>query len=161
MKIAIMSDTHDNVQRIMTAMERIAQEEVACIIHAGDFVAPFSMQRIFEMKGDVQFVGVLGNNDGERQGLKAIAGDTLHEPPFTFELEKKRFYVTHDATKLDLDDLSKSHDIIIFGHTHKLLIERKNSTLIINPGECCGILSGKSSFVILELPDMSTRAVPF
>jgi len=39
---------------------------------------------------------------------------------------------------------------VLYGHTHKLDIHQDGKTLIINPGESCGYLTGHSTAVILD-----------
>ena len=54
-----------------------------------------------------------------------------------------------------MDELSASHkaDVIIYGHTHEIDI-RKGETLIINPGEGGGWLTGRATAVLLDLTTM-------
>ena len=159
MKIALLSDTHDNMLNVQRALDIITEEKVDAIIHAGDYVAPFALKMIVEQKGDTPFIGVFGNNDGEKRGLLRIGEGMLFDPPHEFTLADKRFYLTHDGATLDMDTLSETFDIIIFGHSHEVEIERKKDALIINPGECCGVLSGNATFVILETDELSTRVI--
>lgn len=161
MKIALMSDTHDNVHNIMAAMALIKAHAVDMIIHAGDFVAPFSLKKIFELKGDLPFIAVYGNNDGEKKGLSNIAGDTIKGLSYECIYEGKKIFVTHDIDLFDKDQLVQKYDVIISGHTHVALIEHVRDTVIINPGECCGIVTGNASIAILKLPSMSAEIIPF
>jgi hypothetical protein len=41
-------------------------------------------------------------------------------------------------------------DAVIHGHSHNKGVERKGKTLIINPGELCGYLTGKSTIALLD-----------
>jgi predicted phosphodiesterase len=41
-------------------------------------------------------------------------------------------------------------DFLIYGHTHKSDIRRAGRTLIINPGEAGGWLSGRCTAVVLD-----------
>ncbi|MEO2068814.1 MAG: metallophosphoesterase family protein [Desulfurobacteriaceae bacterium] len=51
-----------------------------------------------------------------------------------------------------VDSLAKSGDFdyILYGHTHELSTKVLNGCQIINSGELCGYLTGKSTFVILD-----------
>jgi predicted phosphodiesterase len=40
--------------------------------------------------------------------------------------------------------------VVVHGHDHKAKVERRGSTLIVNPGEVCGYVSGRSSFGVLD-----------
>ncbi|ODS31814.1 MAG: hypothetical protein SCARUB_03062 [Candidatus Scalindua rubra] len=45
MKIGIVADSHDNVPAIKKAVEYFNQSNVEFVIHAGDYIAPFSTIR--------------------------------------------------------------------------------------------------------------------
>ena len=50
MKIAVMSDTHDNIWNLEDALAIIKDEKADLIIHCGDFVAPFMLIMKFFMR---------------------------------------------------------------------------------------------------------------
>lgn len=146
MKIGILADTHDNIQAIKTAVSFFNTQDLKYVIHAGDYVAPFSLKEL--MNVSAKFFGVFGNNDGERMGLHAVCKN-LHEPPYDLILDGKHIVVTHM-----LESLSKrsklNTDIIIHAHTHMPEI-KPGMPMYINPGECGGWLNGKNTVVILDL----------
>lgn len=41
MIIGLISDTHDNLPMVEKAVKKLNQENVALVLHAGDYVAPF------------------------------------------------------------------------------------------------------------------------
>jgi putative phosphoesterase len=47
---------------------------------------------------------------------------------------------------------------VIYGHTHEIEIKKEDS-IIINPGECCGYLTGKKSIAILNLQKMDAHII--
>ncbi len=146
MKIGIIADTHDNISAIQKAVRFFNTQDIKYVIHAGDYVAPFSLKELMNLKA--RFVGVFGNNDGERRGLIGICKD-IHEPPYDIILKGKHIIITHM-----LDCLSKrssmNTDFIISAHTHVPEI-RQGKPMYINPGECCGWLNGKSTVVVLDI----------
>jgi len=71
MKIAIISDTHDNVYVIKKFISSIKKQGIKDVIHAGDICAPITL-KLF--KG-INLYFVLGNNDGDVIKLKEIAHD--------------------------------------------------------------------------------------
>ena len=157
MKIGIISDTHDNIPKIKEAIAIFNMKQVEFVIHAGDYVAPFSLAPLENLNCD--YIGVFGNNDGEKAGLTKKSQDRIKVPPHQVNLENRKIIVLHEP--YDIDNLIKSqnYDMIIYGHTHNPVIEKRNKTLIINPGECCGWLSGKSTIAIVELDDMTAELV--
>lgn len=155
MKIGIISDTHDNIPKIKSAVSIFNTKQVEFVIHAGDYVAPFSIAPLDDLKCD--YIGVFGNNDGEKVGLARKSKDRIKVPPYQITLENRKIIILHEPN--DLENLIKGqdYDIVIYGHTHNPIIERHNKTLVINPGECCGWLSGKSTIAILEPDDLSAE----
>ncbi len=71
MKIAIMSDTHDNIWNLDDALSIINEEKAEIIIHCGDFIAPFMLKELEKSQRPVY--GVLGNNDGSQYLLTKTA----------------------------------------------------------------------------------------
>ena len=62
MLVGIMADTHDNVPAIEQAVLFFNQKKVAFVVHAGDFIAPFSLKPLENLR--CPWIGVFGNNDG-------------------------------------------------------------------------------------------------
>ncbi len=71
MKVGVIADTHDNMPMIRRAMEMFKAHDVKCMIHAGDYVAPFALKEL--QKPGIKIIGVFGNNDGENRVLKNFA----------------------------------------------------------------------------------------
>ena len=157
MKIGIMSDSHDNMDKVARAVELFNQHGVEKVLHAGDIVAPFVTRPLKKL--NCQVLAVFGNNDGEKLYLKENfetinrVGE-VREPPLTFELGGKRFYLTHWPHQLDILARSAEFDVIVYGHTHDIDIRRVGETLIINPGETGGWLREKATVVVLDLETM-------
>ncbi|MGQ9617879.1 MAG: metallophosphoesterase [Candidatus Aminicenantia bacterium] len=148
MKIGIVSDTHDHRGYVKKTMEIFSKEGCSWILHAGDFVAPFIIEDI--KKYNISFIGVFGNNDGEKDGLiNAVSGfGQIENPPYSFILDGKRFLLMHRPFKIEESVID--YQIIIYGHTHKRFVDRKINSLIINPGEACGWLFNQPSIAILN-----------
>ncbi|HDN96134.1 MAG TPA: hypothetical protein ENG71_03620, partial [Thermoplasmatales archaeon] len=66
--------------------------------------------------------------------------------------------VTHEPSIVDA--LATKYDIVIYGHTHEKDL-RVGKSLIINPGECCGYLTGKRSIAILYPDEMKAKFIDF
>lgn len=155
MKLGVLSDSHDQLDRIRDALEVFARAEVDGIIHAGDFVAPFAAKPIAAFAGPVY--AVFGNNDGEHPGLcAAIKG--IVPGPLQIELGHRRIVVHHILDQIP-DDVIAWAEIVIFGHTHKIVNERRRGKLYLNPGETCGWLTGSATVAILEPEDMKAGIV--
>ncbi|MBU1998745.1 MAG: metallophosphoesterase [Candidatus Omnitrophota bacterium] len=153
MLLGIFSDTHDNLPLIEKAVRFFNQQAVDFVLHAGDFVAPFSVNKIKKLKCD--WKGIFGNNDGEQKGLSVISEGRIQSGPLRVKLEGKEITLVHDIMQIEPDN--EPAKIIICGHTHKPQIINQGSKLVINPGECCGWLWGKASVALLELNTLKAK----
>ena len=154
MKIGIIADSHDRLSTLKKAIKILKMENVEFLLHAGDIIAPFVVPILAE--SGVPVYAVYGNNDGERKGLKeAFAKYNLRieEPPFCFIYKDLRITLFHEFSENEFD--AKENDLIVFGHTHKPEIVEGNP-LILNPGELCGWVYGRSTFMLLDTVNMET-----
>lgn len=159
MKIGIISDTHDNLDRTKEAVNVFNQERVSLVIHAGDFIAPFILVKVLKnLKAPL--IGVFGNNDGEKEGLKkSIEGwGKIHPSPYEFKWKERKILISHEISSLKGKDLSL-FSLVVLGHTHQPEVKKEKKTLIINPGECGGWLYGKSTVGIIDLEKNSARII--
>jgi len=152
MKIGIVSDTHDNIKKIKEMVAILNSRGIDFMLHAGDFVAPFSLVPLNELK--CGWIGVFGNNDGERKGLIESSGGCIKNPPYFMEKSSKRIVLIHEFKDIDAD-------ILVCGHTHKPKINHGNNKLIINPGEVCGWITGKSSLAVLDTDSLEAEIIYF
>jgi uncharacterized protein len=149
-KIGIMSDSHDNLPAIRAAVELFNREKVDLVIHAGDVVAPFTAREIKKLHCPYKIV--LGNNDGEILGLYNIYEGNIFQPPFFLTVNGKSIVVLHDASLLQELKSAQTYDFIIYGHDHKSFVEHlSGGTIVVNPGECGGWVTGNSTVAILCL----------
>ncbi|BBB32342.1 conserved hypothetical protein [Thermotomaculum hydrothermale] len=153
MKVAIFSDTHDNLTLFKKGIDYCKKQGIFTIIHAGDIISPFTI-RVFGDYSQFNFIGVFGNNDGEMRYLKKLY-KTIYYPPHFFEINGKKIALTHNPETLDFDKTDT--DIIIYGHTHEKDLRENNEKLIINPGEACGYLTGEPTFAILETDNLEVK----
>jgi hypothetical protein len=159
MKIGLISDTHDDMKACFKACEAFNSEGVKVILHAGDFIAPFVVPVFAQSK--LKLIGVYGNNDGDRLFLSEKfreAGFELHRGPHEFDLASRRICLMHEPYCLESLVKSGNYDLVVYGHTHKLAISEEG-TLVINPGEACGYLTGKATCAVVDLGDMSGKVI--
>jgi putative phosphoesterase len=148
--IGILSDTHDNLVRVREAVRLFNDSACDLVIHAGDFVAPFTVEELRNLRAPLK--AVFGNCDGERAGLaRAFEGlGELRAAPLKFSHAGLRFLVCHLDAPVERQLASKAFDVIVFGHTHRPLTELRDGVLLVNPGETGGWLRGKSTVALLD-----------
>ncbi len=157
--IGIMSDSHDHMKAISAAVEVFNQSEVELVVHAGDLIAPFT-SREFE-KLQVPFEAIFGNNDGERRGLRAAYAKLCALEDFKeLEVDGRKIAVIHGTNEMLVDALTESrkYDLVIRGHTHQMEVS-EGETMVINPGETCGYVSGVKTVILLDTQDLSWETV--
>jgi len=156
MLIGVMSDSHDHQEKLKKAVESFNARGVGIVIHAGDFVAPFSLKCLESLS--CPWIGVFGNCDGERKGLTLKSEGRIQEPPYELNLGGKSIYVTHNLEDVP-DGKVPGRDIVIYGHTHEPAVSLKEKQLYINPGELCGVLTGKSTVAVVDTEAMTAEVV--
>ncbi len=158
-----MSDTHDNLPLLDKAIELLNREKVDFVLHAGDYVAPFTVVHFKQLQA--KLIGVFGNNDGDHPFLAKRFADIEKA-----QLRGNFAEVTADGAKIVLlhgedQELLQSlvntghYDVVVHGHFHEAKIYKKGKTTIINPGEVCGYLSGKSTIALLDTETLEAKIV--
>ncbi len=71
MKIAVISDSHDNIWKLEEAIPILVQTDA--VIHCGDIIAPFMVKRLAERLSEIHIHIVWGNNDGDKGLLSKVA----------------------------------------------------------------------------------------
>ncbi len=158
MKLGIMTDSHDNVPMVRRAVELFNRRKVDLVIHAGDFIAPFAVAPLADL--DCRVVAVFGNNDGEREVLarKFEAIGEVHPVLADTEIGGRRVAAMHYPELADPIAASGRYDLVIYGHTHEIDV-RRGETVMVNPGETGGWLTGRSTAAIVELERMEVEIV--
>jgi len=149
MLIGILADSHDNLPCLSKAVEIFNERKVNYVFHAGDFVSPFTSKPLNNL--NCKLVGVFGNNDGDKLLLKnRFKGvGEIYEDVYEDVIDNKRIILVHKEKLVEKLAKSGEYDIIIYGHTHKVDL-REGKTLIVNPGECGGWLTGNPTVAILD-----------
>jgi len=152
--IGAISDTHDNLPQIEKAVQSLNEQKVGLVFHAGDYVAGFVIPRLAKL--NCPLIGVFGNNDGDHELLKKRFGETsnctIHDRFTQVTVEGYRIALLHGHETELLSAIIDSgyFDAVIHGHSHNMGIERRGKTLVINPGELCGYITGKSTFALID-----------
>jgi putative phosphoesterase len=145
------------------AVKRLNEENVGLVLHAGDYVAPFVVPKFKDLKA--RLIGVFGNNDGDHALLIKRFNENksleLHGSFAEITVDGLRVALLHGHEEELLEALveSEGFDVVVHGHTHKVEVYKKGRTLIVNPGEVCGYLSGKSTIALFDTVKREVRLV--
>lgn len=160
MIVGVISDTHDNASAIKKGIEIFNRRQADLLIHLGDIVAPFSALLLGAFNGEIR--AVYGNNDGERAGLAELFaknGWILRDRPDLFEYQGRLIAALHEPDHIERYARRDDVDLILYGHTHKAKIERRDSKLIFNPGEGGGWTTGSATVGLIDLDDLEAEIV--
>lgn len=158
--IGVMSDSHDNVTQIRKAVSLFKDAGCDLVVHAGDVVAPFAARELSALGCPVK--AVFGNCDGEKQGLEAALEKfgEIKDAPLIIEHAGRRILLVHYHFSVATYAASEKYNIVIFGHTHKPIAQKEGKTLLLNPGEAGGWLTGKSTVALLDPEKLEAKIVP-
>ena len=161
MRIGVVSDTHNHLRNVRLIVELFNAAAVDRVIHTGDITHAGTLEVFSGLEAEL--VGVFGNNDLERDALEATAarhGIRLADPPLSLSWAERRLLVVHDPHFLSEEQLA-AHDVVLHGHTHRPVHERRSGALVFNPGECAGWLAGHNAVGVLELQSLEVEWLRF
>jgi len=146
MLIGVISDTHDRLPMIERALGVFDRHGVEALIHPGDFIAPFALKPLVACNKPLH--ATFGNNDGERAGLERLLPDLVDRPLFV-ELGGHTILIHHFIDWCRPEDIARA-DIVTTGHTHEVATRQQDGTCLLNPGECCGWVTGRCTVALLD-----------
>lgn len=137
MRIAVISDIHDNLWNLAPAIEYLstAADRMIC---CGDLCSPFVMDLLARFPGPVDIV--FGNNDADlfRITRKASHSLRVHGEFFEAEMDGKKIAVNHFDYLARPIAASGVYDMVCYGHNHNFSVARVGRSLAINPGPIMG-----------------------
>lgn len=152
MKLAVLSDTHDNIENLGKAIDIIGKQQAEAIIHCGDIIAPFMLKQF--QQAQIPLHCVFGNNDGDKYLLTKTAAAsngliTLYG--LLGEIDFQEFFVgfTHEPQMAEGLAATGKYDLVCFGHTHMPRQEQIGKTILLNPGDVMG-KEGNPGFCMVD-----------
>ena len=144
MRILVVSDTHGNESMLFKAHQQAGK--IDAVIHTGD--GELDAQMLEETLGGT-VLRVAGNCDhgstAPRELLITLAGKRL------LIVHGDRYTVKNGLEALVAQGKASGADAILFGHTHRALVEQRDDLLLLNPGTLWG-RAPFLSYAILEIP---------
>jgi putative phosphoesterase len=119
LEVGVISDTHGLLRPEALA----ALEGAQVILHAGDVGASHVLEELGQI---APVLAVRGNTDG---GWARLLPERRH-----LELGGVPLLLLHDRALLGLDPVREGLALIVFGHSHQPLAEKKRRVLWFNPG---------------------------
>lgn len=157
MLVGVLSDTHLKEGRQLPPWLRGLLRGVDMILHAGDVL---DMSVIDELSDIAPTCAVRGNMD---------RGDTAASLPERRVVEAGGFRIglTHGygapwgmARKVLAEFSDEEVDCVVFGHTHRPLVEMSGGVLLFNPGTALDLrFSSRRTMGMLEISDTVTPKI--
>lgn len=146
MKVLIVSDTHRKNENFFRVMEKV--KKVDLVIHCGD--AEGAEYGISEAAGCPLQI-VLGNND--------FFSDLPRELEFmvgryrVWLLHGHNYYVSMENEMIKKEAIERGADIVMYGHTHKPVVQREDHIIALNPGSLTYPRQEgkKPSYIVMEI----------
>jgi hypothetical protein len=152
-RILIVSDTHRKNENYLKAVEEA--EELDMVIHLGDIEGD---EDVIENAVDCPVEMVAGNND--------FFSDLPSEK--TLQIGKYRVMITHGHRyyigmgneMLKKEAIANGADIVMYGHTHRPVIDISKNIIAINPGSLSYPRqeNKKPSYIIMEIDESDGEA---
>lgn len=148
MKILIVSDTHSSTKNYLKAVDK--EDDLDMVLHLGDVE---DREHVIEDAVSCPVVIVAGNNDYYsnlptekrfRIGKYSVMMTHGH-----------RYYINMGLGRLKKEAAAKGADIVMYGHTHKPMIDISPKIIAINPGSLTYPRqeNRKPSYIIMEIDE--------
>lgn len=148
MKILIVSDTHRHIENFKILLDRVGTIDM--LIHLGDMEGrEDDIKRMVDCPVEM----VSGNNDFfarlPRELLIKIGRYNV------FMSHGHLYYVNNDFERIINKAKDIGADIVMFGHTHRPIITRRDDLVILNPGSLTHPRQEKRipTYIIMEIDE--------
>jgi putative phosphoesterase len=145
MKIAIISDSHDNLENLKKFFDFTKNEKIKILIHCGDVCNGETLKEI--EKNFEQIYLCLGNADIKESLLKEAKKTKIFEKEGKIEVSRLKIGFCH-MFNLKEKNL-EGFDFYFFGHSHWPFLKKEGNCCLANPGNLAGLFY-KATFAILD-----------
>ncbi len=154
MKIAVISDIHENLHNLILFLEQAKQGGVEQIICLGDLMNN-GVAKVLASSSIPVFT-IWGNNDGEKvavtkTSLAESSNLTVGFDTFDIlEFAGRKIFVTHYPTLAKPMARSGDFDAVFYGHNHEKNLDQIGKCVVANPGEISAHKTGVASYVMYD-----------
>ena len=124
-KVGILSDTHGVIHPEIIKL----MNECDFVIHAGDIVDEDSLAVLTPKQ---KMIAVKGNNDLHINSLGEV--EMLNLPGGNIAIEHGHMHGHIQPSHDSLREAYPNAKVVVYGHTHKQVIDKEGSTWVVNPG---------------------------
>jgi len=152
MKLAIISDSHDNLINLEKFLNWANNNQIDQIIHCGDLCAPGTLKNVLSPK----FLGkihLIHGNVSDREFLDKVAAGLpnikFYGDQGEIEIDGKKIGFVHRPEEAKTLINQRKYDFIFYGHTHQPWEEKIGQTRLFNPGTLAGMFY-KATFAVYD-----------
>lgn len=141
MKIAIISDVHNNEVNLKKVLDYCAREKIETIICCGDLASKDTLEYFCDnFSGVVHYT--FGNmDDGHLRNYEILQNYKNIKVYKNFgetEIDKNKIAFVHYPNVAKELCATGKYDFVFYGHTHKPWTEKINNCTLLNPGNVAG-----------------------
>ena len=151
MRIAIISDSHDNIPNIEKALAYVKTQGITFMIHCGD-ICGGEVAKFFAQNFDGEIHAITGNVTASPENIRektAGLNFILHNETGEIEVDGKKIAFNHYPDQAKKLAQSGKYDLVLYGHTHTPWEEMVGKTKLLNPGTLAGLFQ-KATFAIYD-----------
>lgn len=154
MKIAVISDIHDNAHNLVMALDQIKDYNVSEIIFLWDFCGAAIAWML--AKAPVKVRAIWGNNDGDKSLITKFSYQEWSNLEIGFDIfdsiiiDNRRVFLSHYPLLAKPMAKSGDFDVVFYWHNHLKHKEQIWDCLILNPGEVWAYKTWIATFAIYD-----------
>ncbi|MEA3464329.1 MAG: YfcE family phosphodiesterase [Patescibacteria group bacterium] len=149
MKIAIISDIHDNLVNLEKCLKWCRENDIKEMICCGDVTNSETLQFLATRFKDTIHL-VKGNAETyDESEIKQYDNIRYYGKIGKVKLNRKVIGICHEPYFINKMIKQDEYDIIFYGHTHKPWEEEKNGVRLINSGTLSAMFH-KATFAVME-----------
>ena len=174
MKLGFISDTHGGYEDTLEALDGLKDAKQIC--HIGDVLYhgprndlpenydPAKLADLLKEREDILYVR--GNCDADVDEM--VLDHDLSTKSRVVTFDEYKFYVVHGYEETEDERIAEAKrlgcDVVVSGHTHVKVLEKKDGIVVLNPGSTTIPKDGSRSYAyyedeVITLWDMDKQAV--
>jgi len=145
MKVAIISDSHDNLENLKNFFDFSRKEKIKILIHCGDVC---NGETLKEIENNFEKIYLcLGNADIRDSIFKKAKKTKIFEKEGEIKIGKLKIGFCHifNIKEKNLENFN----FYFFGHSHFPFLKKEKNCILANPGNLAGLFY-KATFAILD-----------
>ncbi len=168
MKICIISDSHDHIELLHSAISDAKDRGAELLLHCGDVVAPYTLKRARQFGLPIHVIH--GNNHGDLAVMGKLSQDPesliyYYGREASLELGGRKIFMVHFPNYAEALALTGKWDLVCCGHNHRCKIEsikhadKETTTVVVNPGSSSGMDHIQPTYVLGDLETMEFEII--